>query len=102
VSTLDLAGKGRFALLTGISGSAWEPAARAASEATGVEVACFVIGPGRELTDLYDDWARAREVAESGCVLVRPDGHVAWRRATVAQDCAGELQRALAQILHRG
>ena len=100
VSTLDLAGKGRFALLTGISGSAWEPAALAASEATGVEVACFVIGPGREVTDLYDDWARLREVEESGCVLVRPDGHVAWRHATVADDCAAELQHALEQILH--
>jgi 2,4-dichlorophenol 6-monooxygenase len=101
VSTLDLAGKGRFALLTGISGSAWEPATRAVSAATGVEIACFVIGPGREVTDLYDDWARAREVDESGCVLVRPDGHVAWRRAAVADDCAAELRQALEQILHR-
>ena len=99
ISTLDLAGKGRFALLTGISGSAWEPAARAVSEATGVEVACFVIGPGREVTDLYDDWARLREIDESGCVLVRPDGHVAWRRSTVAGDCAAELEQALEQIL---
>ena len=99
VSTLDLAGKGRFALLTGISGSGWEPAAREVSEATGVEIACFVIGPGREVTDLYDDWARLREVAESGCVLVRPDGHVGWRSAVVADDCAAELQQALNQIL---
>jgi 2,4-dichlorophenol 6-monooxygenase len=102
VSTLDLAGKGRFALFTGISGSAWEPAARAVSEATGVEIACFVIGPGREITDLYDDWARAREVEESGCVLVRPDEHVAWRRMTVADDCAAELAQALGRILHPG
>ena len=99
VSTLDLAGKGRFALLTGISGSGWEPAALEVSEATGVEIACFVIGPGREVTDLYDDWARLREVAESGCVLVRPDGHVGWRSAVVADDCAAELQQALNQIL---
>jgi 2,4-dichlorophenol 6-monooxygenase len=69
------------------------------SEATGVEIACFVIGPGRQVTDLYDDWARLREVEESGCVLVRPDGHVAWRRSTVAGDCAAELQHAIDQIL---
>ncbi|HEY8705118.1 MAG TPA: FAD-dependent monooxygenase [Gaiellaceae bacterium] len=99
VSTLDLAGKGRFALLTGISGSAWEPAAHEVSEATGVKIACFVIGPGRPVTDLYDDWARLREVKESGCVLIRPDGHVAWRRATVADNCAAELQQAMDQIL---
>jgi 2,4-dichlorophenol 6-monooxygenase len=101
VSTLDLAGKGRFALLTGISGSAWEQAARAASEASGVEVACFVIGPGREVTDLYDDWARLREVGEDGCVLIRPDAHVGWRAATLADDPEGELRAALSTILSR-
>ena len=25
------------------------------------------------------DWARLREVAEGGAILVRPDGHVGWR-----------------------
>ena len=43
---------------------------RGASE-LGVEIATVVIGPGREYKDPYDDWARAREVQESGCVLVR-------------------------------
>jgi 2,4-dichlorophenol 6-monooxygenase len=70
------------------------------SETTGVELACFVIGPGRDVTDLYDDWARLRETEESGCVLVRPDGHVAWRRATVAGDCTAALRGALDRILH--
>ena len=51
-----------------------------------------MIGPGRDAHDIYDDWARAREVEESGCVLVRPDAHVAWRRAAVADDCAAELR----------
>jgi 2,4-dichlorophenol 6-monooxygenase len=51
------------------------------------------------VTDLYDDWARLREVEESGCVLVRPDGHVAWRHAALADDCAAELQQTLERIL---
>jgi 2,4-dichlorophenol 6-monooxygenase len=99
VSTLDLAGKGRFALLTGIGGEAWKEAAKEVSERTGVEVACYVIGPGREVLDLYDDWARISEVSESGCVLVRPDAHVAWRRHDVADDCAAELGRVMNRIL---
>jgi 2,4-dichlorophenol 6-monooxygenase len=100
VSTLDLAGKGRFALLTGIAGSAWADAARAASEQAGVEVAAYVIGPGREYVDVYDDWTRVREVAESGCVLVRPDGHVAWRVHEAPDDCGAALAAAMEQLLH--
>jgi 2,4-dichlorophenol 6-monooxygenase len=99
VSTHDLAGKGRFALLTGISGELWTEAADRVSEQLGFEIAAFVIGPGRKYTDLYDDWARLRGVAEDGGVLVRPDTHVAWRAATIAGDPERELQRAAQSIL---
>ena len=99
VSTLDLAGKGRFVLLTGIGGEGWKEAAAEVQRRTGVEIACYEIGPGREVSDLYDDWAWLSEVEESGCVLIRPDAHVAWRRRTAADDCATELGRAMDQIL---
>jgi 2,4-dichlorophenol 6-monooxygenase len=101
VSTHDLAGKGRFALLTGISGQRWADAARQVGEQLDIEVAAHVIGPGREYTDLYDDWARLREVAEDGCVLVRPDAHVAWRAATIADDPGRALRSVLEPILDR-
>ena len=51
--------------------------------------------------DLYDDWARLREVSEDGCVLVRPDAHVGWRSASMADDPAAELEAALCTILDR-
>ena len=104
VSTLDLAGHGRFAVLTGIGGEAWANAARAASERFGIPVEAHVIGPGHELEDLFGDWAEAREVGEAGCVLVRPDQHVAWRAgnaATDAADAKGRLGDALGRILGR-
>jgi 2,4-dichlorophenol 6-monooxygenase len=101
ISTHDLAGGGRFALFTGIGGEGWKEAAKEVSARTGVEIAAYEIGPGREVLDLYDDWARLSEVEESGCVLVRPDAHVAWRRAAVADDCAAELGRAMDRILGR-
>ena len=69
--------------------------------ALGVEIAVYVIGPGREYADLYDDWARLREVGEDGCVLVRPDAHVAWRSATLADDPEEELMAVLRRILAR-
>jgi 2,4-dichlorophenol 6-monooxygenase len=101
ISTHDLAGKGRFALLTGISGQRWTSAAERVSRLLGIEIAAYVIGPARQYTDLYDDWARLREVTEDGCVLVRPDAHVAWRAATISDDPAGDLQAALEAILDR-
>jgi 2,4-dichlorophenol 6-monooxygenase len=101
VSTHDLAGKGRFCLLTGIAGEAWAEAAATAGAKLGVEVAAYVIGPGREYIDVYEDWSRAREVGEDGCVLVRPDAHVAWRSAGLVAGPAAELSRVLAQVLAR-
>ncbi len=101
VSTHDLAGKGRFSLLTGISGEPWATAAQDVSAALGIELVAHVIGPGRPYTDLYDDWARLREVGEDGCVLIRPDAHVAWRAPALAADPAGELTAALTAILSR-
>jgi 2,4-dichlorophenol 6-monooxygenase len=60
-----------------------------------------VIGPGREITDLYDDWARLREIGEDGCVLVRPDAHVAWRAPGLVPDPELALTDALRLLLDR-
>jgi 2,4-dichlorophenol 6-monooxygenase len=99
VSTHDLSGKGRFALLTGIAGQAWAEAAAAVADKLGVEISAQVIGPGREYIDVYEDWAGAREVGEAGCVLVRPDAHVAWRSADLSADPTATLLRVLTSVL---
>jgi hypothetical protein len=39
------------------------------------------------------------QLTESGCVLVRPDCHVAWRSRELVDDPAGELARVLGQVL---
>lgn len=101
VSTHDLAGKGVFTLLTGVTGAPWVEAARQAAEELGIEVRAFVIGPKADYSDLYDDWARLREVGEDGCVLVRPDAHVAWRAAGLVDDPAGALTGTLRAVLAR-
>jgi 2,4-dichlorophenol 6-monooxygenase len=99
VSNHDLAGKGRFTLFTGIGGDAWVEATQAVTASTGVEIAAYVIGPGRDVLDTYDDWARAREVEESGAVLVRPDGMVAWRKDALPDDPTAALAAAMGQLL---
>jgi 2,4-dichlorophenol 6-monooxygenase len=99
LSTLDVAGRGRFTLLTGIGGEGGVAAAKAVSERTGVVIEAFVIGPDRDLHDLFGDWAAMREIDEAGCVLVRPDQHVAFRSLKAASDAEAVLGAALTRIL---
>ncbi|MEU7965218.1 FAD-dependent monooxygenase [Streptomyces sp. NPDC049097] len=97
LSTLDTVGKGRFTLLTGIGGECWVRAA----EAQAIEIATVAVGPGQAYEDPYGDWARLREVSDAGALLVRPDGFVAFRHASAAEDAAGLITDALERILGR-
>lgn len=101
VSTLDLTGNGRFAVLTGIGGQGWIEAARTVGGDLGIDIACHTIGPRQQWQDFTGDWARASEVRDSGVVLVRPDHHVAWRAEAKVADPAAELRRVLKSILAR-
>ena len=102
ISTLDLAPMTRFTLLTGIAGEPWVAAAEKVGQELGVPLETVVIGPGRQVTDLYYDWARLREVEEDGVLLVRPDKHIGWRSARLSTDPERELHDAMAAILGRG
>jgi 2,4-dichlorophenol 6-monooxygenase len=100
-STLDLCGKGRFTLFTGIGGEAWEKAAEKVGPEFGLEIVLRLVGPRRRIEDLTGDWARTREIADSGCILARPDQHVAWRSEAMTANPAADLRRVLAKILGR-
>ena len=82
VSTLDLAGKGRFAVVTGVGGAPWLEAAAALGAERGVDITHVAIGPGLPLDDPYGTWADLREIADGGVLLVRPDLYVAARHLT--------------------
>ncbi|MEO1155455.1 MAG: FAD-dependent monooxygenase, partial [Pseudomonadota bacterium] len=100
-STLDLTGHGRFTLLTGLGGDAWCAAAAEVGEKLGLEIACHVIGPRQRYIDHTGDWARAREIGDAGCILVRPDHHVCWRHDEMAGDPGAELAGVMGSILAR-
>ncbi len=100
-STLDLAPSSRFTIFTGITGSAWADAAPRVAARLGIDLGAIVIGPGQQYTDLYFDWARAREVTEEGVLLVRPDKIIAWRSHSVVDDPEEALVDALCAILSR-
>ena len=100
-STLDLVGKGQFTVLTGIGGEAWLQAAEAVGKALGLPIRGIIIGPRCAVQDHSGEWARQQEIRDGGCLLVRPDQHVAWRAMDAVADPLAELTRALTAILGR-
>ncbi|MFI5895359.1 FAD-dependent oxidoreductase [Actinoplanes sp. NPDC051513] len=95
VSTLDLCEPERFTLLTRARGAVWQEAAADA----GIPLTVLRIGPGCEVADLYGTWAEIAEIGETGCLLVRPDQHVAWRQVDVPTDPAASLRAAIKACL---
>ncbi|KAK3648785.1 hypothetical protein LTR56_007225 [Elasticomyces elasticus] len=102
VSTVDLAGGGRFALFTGIGGDGWRAAARRIEKEMKIQIGTFQIGFGQEWEDRYMRWEKLRGVEESGCVLVRPDRFVAWRSLCSTEHSEADLVAALTIVLSRG
>lgn len=98
-STLDLTGHGQFTVLTGIGGESWGEAAKTIGKKLGMEIKVVVIGPRRDFEDHTGDWARASEVRDSGCILVRPDHHVAWRTSKMTAHPEKDLANALNSVL---
>ena len=101
ISTLDLTGHGKFTVLTGIGGNGWIDAAKIVGRELGIEISAHTIGPRQHWQDFTGDWAGAREVRDSGVLLVRPDHHVAWRRDGIADDPVAELRRVFKSILDK-
>lgn len=100
-STLDLCPSSQFTVITGIAGEKWADAAAKVAKNLNIPLESVVIGPGREVTDLYFDWERLREIGEDGVVLVRPDKIVAWRSLSMVDNPEEALQTAVSKMLSR-
>jgi hypothetical protein len=93
VSTLDLFGRG-FVLLTSPGGEKWVGAARAAArQIDGLDFDAHVIAS--------PDFGTAYGIGDSGAVLVRPDGFVAWRAKAITSDPGRTVADVLATVLMR-
>lgn len=101
VSTHDIVGKGQFTLLTGHGGQGWYDAAADVGRRLGLEINVRSIGVGLEYEDPEARWAALREIAEEGCILVRPDAHIGWRSMSMPESPSLELESALKTILRR-
>jgi putative polyketide hydroxylase len=98
LSTLDLFDSG-FVLLTGATGEAWRLAGQQVAERLGVPIHYYTVGPNGTLIDTAGAWQNLYGIRPDGAVLVRPDGHVAWRSATAGADPAARLETAFRRIV---
>jgi hypothetical protein len=102
LSTVDLL-HSRFVVLAAPAGIAWVDAARELSRELGIDIGAFTIGAGGDYVDDDNAWQRIYEVAPTGVVIVRPDGHVAFRAAELAEEQPGAvLKTAFQRLLHIG
>lgn len=93
ISTLDLFGRG-FVLLTTPAGAGWgEPSRAAARRIAGLDFDAHVIDA--------PEFAASYGVGDSGAVLVRPDGFVAWRAKALTPDPERTVADVLATVLMR-
>jgi putative polyketide hydroxylase len=100
VSTVDLFGP-RFVLLTGARGGAWLDAVERLAGGSYPPLVAHMVGGNAALADDAGAWAAAYGVADDGALLVRPDGHVAWRSAAGCATPAEVLRAALDTVLAR-
>ena len=112
ISTLDLFGRG-FTLLTVPAGATWADAARAAAaDIKGLTLDTYVVGgsaagrggssdPPSDVRDPSGQFPTAYGVGESGAVLVRPDGFVAWRAKAMTSDPTRTIATVLRTLLLR-
>ncbi|PCJ88143.1 MAG: 2,4-dichlorophenol 6-monooxygenase [Hyphomicrobiales bacterium] len=100
-STLDLCGHGKLTGITGIGGEAWAEAAQKLCAEMGVEFNVHIIGPRQTYSDHTGDWARAREIGDTGLIIVRPDHHVCWRKDQMVSNPLETLRKALTSVLSK-
>jgi 2-polyprenyl-6-methoxyphenol hydroxylase-like FAD-dependent oxidoreductase len=97
MSTLDLFGTA-LVLLTGRDGAAWHDAARNVRSTMRVPLGAVTVG-GADVQDRSGAWQSAYGIDADGAVLVRPDGHIAWRSAGAAADATVTLEQVVARVL---
>lgn len=90
LSTRDLFGRG-FVLLTGAAADKWLAAVAK------LDLRVGVWRVGEDVEDSEGRFAKTYGITDSGAVLVRPDGFVAWRAETEEGDLEGAVNKILSR-----
>lgn len=88
-------------LIANAGGQAWCDAASAVAKELNISLRSARIAPDGDALDTDHTWATRSQVSDTGAVLVRPDGMVAWRASNIGSDPITELRGALTNILDR-
>ena len=102
LSIHDALGRETFTLLVHARGAQhWRDAAAAINDKCFERVRCLSIGPKgvADLFDVHDSWTNLSEIGPTGAVLVRPDGHVAWRTDSLPESPTEELETIISRLL---
>jgi putative polyketide hydroxylase len=98
VSTLDLLDR-NLVLITSAPGDSWRAAVKTLQPSIRSYLELFTVGTEGHLQDPAETWLDHYGLERGGAVLVRPDGHVAWRAPTRPQDPAVALAAVLRCVL---
>lgn len=91
---------GGFKLLAGPQGQAWVQAAREKRFGLKEGVTAYRVAHDGELAPEIN-FCALYGIDRSGAVLIRPDGHVAYRARSAVPDCAGTLRDTIDTVLRR-
>lgn len=98
LSSIDLFGPG-WTLLTAGKPAGWEEAAHEVAHRLGLSLTVHPIGAPQGLKDVEGRFSQLYGIGETGAVLVRPDGFVAWRALEADAQPEQALEEALRHIL---
>ncbi|MGQ3892600.1 FAD-dependent monooxygenase [Legionella sp. CNM-4043-24] len=97
ISTLDLFDQ-TFVLLSSDTCQAWRDAAQYCHD---FPLVSYQVGAAGELQDPAGEWQKVYQISPEGAVLVRPDGHVAWRSFGMPINPGQSLKQALEASLRK-
>lgn len=101
LSTIDLFSDQVFTLLAGRRGQRWMAAFLKAAVQAGLTAQAFAVGPQGDLIDHGGAFQDLYEIGAEGAVLVRPDGHVAWRACGAGDDAEETMQQVMGALTGR-
>lgn len=97
ISTLDLFEK-NYVLLVGSDADAWQVAAHELAQKQSIPLISYRIANDGDLSDPENNWHKIYEITATGAVLVRPDGHVAWRSISMVDNPKDTLSKILSMV----
>ena len=100
MSTVDLAQE-RFVLLAGDNGAGglWAACGWSAARELGVPFVAYRVGAHGDLVDTHGKFTAAFGIEEEGAVLIRPDGHIAWRSLGPTDSPLADIHQVFSRVL---